>query len=206
MSTTGVPSIASSGPTFSSRSATSRTVTRCNPRGFGRSGERVAKTPASGTLSSPRGCVFKTSRRASCNQVMTMSSSPATIPSSPSRTDAVSSIHASGAPSLPWLGALLRSLSGDRTMPIRCSGLESRSHIGSFSEHRRAGRASVGGPVYGGINWSHKPISSARNARRLCDLRVGEVEVVLPVHAVLGRLPRSVDRVAVGCERAPEPL
>jgi hypothetical protein len=31
MSTTGVPSIASSGPTFSSRPAIPRTVTRCNP-------------------------------------------------------------------------------------------------------------------------------------------------------------------------------
>jgi hypothetical protein len=101
MSTTGVPSIASSGRTFNSRPTISSTVTGCNPSGFGRSGDRVAKTPVSGTLVSPRGCVFKTSRRDSCNQVMTISSSPASIRSSPSWTNGASSIHASGAPSLP---------------------------------------------------------------------------------------------------------
>src|SRR5919197_1445992 len=131
MSTTGVPSIASSGSTLSLRSAISRTTTGCRPSGFGRSGDRVAKTPARGTLVSPRGCVFKTSRRASCNQVMTISSSPTSIPSSPCRTDGVSSIQASGAPSLPWLGARSRSSSGDRTTPIGRSEseLESRSLI-----------------------------------------------------------------------------
>src|ERR671931_533215 len=125
MSITGVPSIASSGPTVSSWPAIASTMTRCNPSGFGRSDDRVAKTPARGTLSSPRGCVFKTSRRDSCNQVMTMSSSPTTIPSRPSRTAGIISMRASGAPSLPWLGALLRSLRGDRTMPIGCSRWDS---------------------------------------------------------------------------------
>jgi hypothetical protein len=63
MSTTGVPSIASSGPTFNSRPTISSTVTGCEPSGFGRSGDRVAKTPVSGALVSPRGCVFRTSRK-----------------------------------------------------------------------------------------------------------------------------------------------
>ena len=55
MSTTGVPSMASSGPTFSLPGASSSAVTRWRPRGFGRSGDRVANTPVSGRLSSPRG-------------------------------------------------------------------------------------------------------------------------------------------------------
>jgi len=42
ISTTGVPSIASIGPTFSLSPAMARTVTRCKPSGFGRSGDRVA--------------------------------------------------------------------------------------------------------------------------------------------------------------------
>jgi hypothetical protein len=62
ISTTGVPSIASIGPTFTFFLVISRTVTRCKPSGFGRSGDRVAKTPAKGTVSSPRGCTFKMSR------------------------------------------------------------------------------------------------------------------------------------------------
>src|SRR5712671_4069961 len=62
ISTTGVPSIASNGPTLISRPEISSTRTRCNPSGFGRSGDRVAKTPHS-TFLFPRGCTFKTSRR-----------------------------------------------------------------------------------------------------------------------------------------------
>src|SRR6267154_1333169 len=62
ISTTGVPSIASSGPTLISRPEISSTFTRCSPSGFGRSGDRVAKTPHS-TFLFPRGCTFKTSRR-----------------------------------------------------------------------------------------------------------------------------------------------
>ena len=52
----GVPSIASSGPTASSRPSIPSTVTSCNPSGLGRSDERVAKTPVNGRDSSSRGC------------------------------------------------------------------------------------------------------------------------------------------------------
>ena len=44
---------------------------------------------------------FSTSRRASCSQVITNSSSPGWMPSSASTTGSVSSIQASGAPSSP---------------------------------------------------------------------------------------------------------
>jgi len=44
MSTTGVPSIASKGPTASSRPSIPCTVTSWRPSGFGRSDERVANT------------------------------------------------------------------------------------------------------------------------------------------------------------------
>jgi hypothetical protein len=96
MSTTGVPSIASSGPTFSLRPAISRTVTRCNPEGFGLSGDMVPKTPVSGRLFTSLGCSVKRSRRASCNQVTTMISWPTSIPWCPSTRDGASSIHSSG--------------------------------------------------------------------------------------------------------------
>ena len=43
MSITGVPSIASIGPIRNRDPSISRTTTGCRPRGFGRSGERVAK-------------------------------------------------------------------------------------------------------------------------------------------------------------------
>jgi hypothetical protein len=50
MSTTGVPSSASRGSTRKrTDSAISNTRTRCSPMGFGRSGERVAKTPFRGS-------------------------------------------------------------------------------------------------------------------------------------------------------------
>ena len=62
ISTTGVPSIASIGPTFNLSPEISRTVTRCKPSGFGRSGDRVAKTPDRGKVLSSRGCTFKMSR------------------------------------------------------------------------------------------------------------------------------------------------
>ena len=75
-STTGVPSIASSGRTRIRRSSTSTTSTRCRPIGFGRSGERVLKTPRSGTLGSSRGWTAWMSRSASCSQVRTRRSSP----------------------------------------------------------------------------------------------------------------------------------
>ena len=55
MSTTGVPSIASGGPTASSRLSIPSTVTSCGPSGFGRSDERVATTPVSGRDASSRG-------------------------------------------------------------------------------------------------------------------------------------------------------
>src|SRR5262249_13195360 len=52
----GVPSIASSASTRTVVAPSSPvTVTRCTPIGFGRSGERVRKTPVSGMLSSPLG-------------------------------------------------------------------------------------------------------------------------------------------------------
>ncbi len=53
MSTTGVPSMASIGATRNRCSATSNTVTRCSPTGLGRSGDRVANTPVSGTSRFP---------------------------------------------------------------------------------------------------------------------------------------------------------
>ena len=59
MSATGVPSIASIGPTLIRFPTISRTVTRCNPNGFGLSGDRVEKTPASGELRSLRGMDFQ---------------------------------------------------------------------------------------------------------------------------------------------------
>src|SRR5207247_8630872 len=55
MSTTGVPSMASMGPILRRLPAIDRTVTRWRPSGFGRSGERVAKTPARRRRRSPRG-------------------------------------------------------------------------------------------------------------------------------------------------------
>jgi hypothetical protein len=61
--TTGVPSIALSGATLSWSPSVFKTVTLCKPRGFGRSGDLIANTRASGRRSSPRGCTFRTSRR-----------------------------------------------------------------------------------------------------------------------------------------------
>ena len=84
MSATGVPSIASIGAIPIRLPTILRTVTRCNPSGFGRSGDRVEKTPVIGELSSPRGCTFSVSRPASCNQVTIMISCPTTMPCSPS--------------------------------------------------------------------------------------------------------------------------
>ncbi len=118
MSMTGVPSMASNGPTLSCRPVTSKTVTRCNPRGLGRSGDRVTNTPVSGNVLSPRGCSFNTLRSARWNHVIKIISWPAAIPCSPSATFAVTSSHASGAPSTPCLGAFWRILSGDRINPI----------------------------------------------------------------------------------------
>ena len=53
MSTTGVPSMASRGPTCRRFPSIARTVTVWRPNGFGLSGERVAKTPV-------RGCARRT--------------------------------------------------------------------------------------------------------------------------------------------------
>ena len=61
----GVPSIASKARTRSRVGASMAvTVTRCRPMGFGRSDDHVAKTPVSGVVGSPRGCVCKTLRSA----------------------------------------------------------------------------------------------------------------------------------------------
>ena len=64
--------------------ATSSTVTRCRPIGFGRCGERVAKTPGRRTAyQSPRGCTpERRPGRARSSHVSTSSSSPSAIPSS----------------------------------------------------------------------------------------------------------------------------
>ena len=56
-SITGVPSIASRPATRKVRGPASSTVTVCRPMGFGRSGERVAKTPVMGRAGSLRGRV-----------------------------------------------------------------------------------------------------------------------------------------------------
>src|SRR6266404_7575575 len=80
-STTGVPSIASSGATRNFNPSISSTFTRCNPNGFGRSGDRVANTPISGLFLSAPGCTFITLRRPSCSQVIKIISSPVAIPS-----------------------------------------------------------------------------------------------------------------------------
>jgi Ricin-type beta-trefoil lectin domain-like len=76
-STMGVPSIASRPSTSSQRlRVTLRTFARCKPIGLGRSGERVANTPESGFLASPRGCTFRTERRDSWSQVKIQMSWP----------------------------------------------------------------------------------------------------------------------------------
>jgi hypothetical protein len=50
-----------------------------------------------------------TSRRPSCSQVITKSSSPAAIPRSASAAHGSTSSHASGAPSSAWRGRVLAS-------------------------------------------------------------------------------------------------
>lgn len=117
MSTTGVASSASIGPTRSRFPAISLSVTRCNPSGLGRSGERVAKTPVSGLLASERGCTFSTLRRARCSQVMMMISSPALKPSRHFAANGWISSQASGAPSEACLGASLRCFRDERITP-----------------------------------------------------------------------------------------
>src|SRR5512134_1290713 len=63
ISITGVPSIASKGSTRKRLdSAIFNTWTRCRPIGFGRSGERVAKTPFNGFCGTSRGCTRSVSR------------------------------------------------------------------------------------------------------------------------------------------------
>src|ERR1700749_1266966 len=91
--------------------------------GFGRSGERVEKTPASGLLSSPRGWTRRTSRSARSSQVITRSSSPTEIPSSAGANSAAISRIASGEPSSPCLGAASPSRSGEETDPIARSSI-----------------------------------------------------------------------------------
>ncbi len=124
MSTTGVPSIASIGPILIRFPTISRTVTRCSPSGFGLSGDRVEKTPVSGELLSPRGCTFSLSRRASCNQVTIMISSPTTMPCNPSSKQGLISSQASGAPSRPCRGVSPRHSKSERMNPIGSSEYE----------------------------------------------------------------------------------
>jgi hypothetical protein len=118
MSITGVPSIASNGPILSRFPAISRTVTRCNPIGLGRSGDRVANTPVKGWLLSERGCVFKMLRWLLCNHVSKIISSPAVMPCNPSATSGITSSHASGPPSEPCRGASARRFKTERIDPI----------------------------------------------------------------------------------------
>ena len=121
MSTTGVPSMTSIGPIRIRFLLISRTVTRWRPSGFGRSGDRVQKTPVSARFGSERGCTFSTLRRLSCSHVMTRISSPTFIPSRPSATDGLMSRQASGAPYQPCFGASLRFLIAERITPLGCS-------------------------------------------------------------------------------------
>src|SRR5262249_11712415 len=78
--TAGVPSTASIGPTRKRFPSIARTTTGWSPSGFGRSGDRVAKTPAMGLRGSERGRTRSTSRRARSSQVTTRISSPTERP------------------------------------------------------------------------------------------------------------------------------
>jgi hypothetical protein len=124
MSATGVPSIASIGPILTRLPTISRTVTRCSPSGFGLSRDRVEKMPVSGELLSPRRSTFSLSRRASCNQVTIMISSPTTMPCNPSSKQGLISSQASGAPSGPCRGASPRHFKSERMNPIGSSEYE----------------------------------------------------------------------------------
>lgn len=125
MSATGVPSIASIAPILIRLSMIWRTVTWCNPSGFGLSGDRVEKTPVSGEISSPRGCTFSLSRCASCNHVIIMMSCPTAMPCSPSTKRGLTSSQASGAPSIPCRGASSRHFKSERMKPIGRTEYES---------------------------------------------------------------------------------
>jgi hypothetical protein len=118
MSTSGVPSTASSGCTRSRQSSTARTETRCSPSGFGRAEERVLNTPRSGPPGSSPGTVESSSRRARCSQVRTSSSAPTQMSRMPSRTAGSIVSQASGAPRSPWFGASASSVRVDSTWPI----------------------------------------------------------------------------------------
>ena len=95
-----------------------RICTRWRPIGFGRSAERVLKTPFNGVSGLSLGCTANTSRRARSSQVSTRISAPTSRSCSPSlkRWSRVS--HASGEPSFPCFGAASGSSSGDSTQPI----------------------------------------------------------------------------------------
>src|SRR5215204_1433879 len=97
--------------------STATTCTRCSPIGFGRSGDRVLKTPSSGFARSPRGWTRSTSRSAWCSQVNTSTSESGRMSVSASATPSSKTIVASGAPSSPCFGAEERSPSGDSTRP-----------------------------------------------------------------------------------------
>jgi hypothetical protein len=97
--------------------STARTRTRCNPIGFGRSAERVAKTPASGRAGSSRGWTTRTSRRARCSHVRMTTSAPRSNPCTAAASSGRTITHASGAPSSPCLGAAATSVSGDSIHP-----------------------------------------------------------------------------------------
>jgi hypothetical protein len=116
MSTTGVSSIASIRPTRSLPCPIFRTLTRCNPNGLGRSGDRVENTPVSGRDASPLGRTFSTFLRARCSQVMIMISSPTCIRCRAFLYEGSTSIK--GAPSRLCRGAASRPLKSERMNPI----------------------------------------------------------------------------------------
>ena len=105
-STTGVPSIASSGPTRRLVPSIDRIVTRCRPSGFGRCGERVAKTPVSGCdgvvarmrLEDAAIGAIEPGDRAGWRRRRAR-------PARPGAKAGSMSSQASGAPSSPWRGA-----------------------------------------------------------------------------------------------------
>jgi len=118
MSTTGVPSIASIGPTYRRPGFIFKTFTRWSPSGLGRCGDRVENTPVTGRDRSFRGWTLITSLSARCSQVITMISSPTCIRCRAFLYQGSTSIRASGAPSKPCRGVSSRRFNSERMYPI----------------------------------------------------------------------------------------
>ena len=121
MSTTGVPSIASSGPTRNRKPSLSKILTRCRPIGLGLSGDRVPNTPVNGLFMSLPGCTFITVRRARCSHVSKITSSPTATRSKHFANRGAISNHASGAPKYPCRGAFFRFFRSERISPTGSS-------------------------------------------------------------------------------------